>query len=286
MTIDNAPPSSEPQNVPLEAKSPYELRTNLSKNVSENVIKHSLETGDIGFLHSFTTGSAVDGPGIRVVAWTAGCHWRCQFCHNPDTWSLANGMPVPIEKAIEELGKYRHGLKVMQGGLTISGGEPLLQDRFVARLLAGAKNMGVHTCLNSNGMFHTRLSDAELRNIDLVITDIKTWGDERHLALTGKEMGPTIEFAKRCAALGVPMWLRHVVIPGVTEDPVIADEIAKFAASLGNVERIDVLPFHQMGRYKWHALGLDYALENTPPPTIALVNRVISQFTAAGLNTV
>lgn len=286
MTIDNAPPSSEPQSVPLEAKSPYELRTNLSKNVPDNVIKHSLDTGDIGFLHSFTTGSAVDGPGIRVVAWTAGCHWRCQFCHNPDTWSLTNGMPVPIEKAIEELGKYRHGLKVMQGGLTISGGEPLLQDRFVVRLFAGAKNMGIHTCLNSNGMLHARLSDAELRAVDLVITDIKTWGEERHMLLTGKEQAPTLEFAKRCAKLGVPMWLRHVVIPGVTEDPAIADEIAKFAASLGNVQRIDVLPFHQMGRFKWHALGLDYALENTPPPTVALVNRVIAQFSAAGLNTV
>jgi pyruvate formate lyase activating enzyme len=286
MTTENAPTSSALESVPLEAKSPFELRVNLSKNVPDNVIKHSLDTGDIGFLHSFTTGSTVDGPGVRVVAWTAGCQWRCKFCHNPDTWSLTNGMPVPIEKATEELSKYRQGLKVMGGGLTITGGEPLLQDRFVVRLFAAAKQMGVHTALNSNGMWHTRLSDVELSSIDLCITDIKTSTDERHVALTGKELGPTLDFVRRCASLKVPVWLRHVVIPGVTEAPEIATAIAKFAASVGNVERVDVLPFHQMGRYKWKQLNIPYALEDTPTPTPALVKRVISQFTAEGLTAV
>jgi pyruvate formate lyase activating enzyme len=283
MTLENAPSPAEAQNVPLEAKSPYELRVNLSRNVPENVMKHALETGDIGFLHSFTTGSTVDGPGVRVVAWTAGCHWRCQFCHNPDTWSMINGMPVPIEKAIEELSKYKHGLKVMGGGFTLTGGEPLLQDRFAVRLFAAAKQMGIHTALNSNGALHARLSDAELAAIDLVITDLKTWGDERHIALTGKAIGPTLEFLKRCAALQIPVWLRHVVIPGITDDPAEIKAMAEFGASLGNVERMDVLPFHQMGRYKWHALGLNYPLENTPTPSNELVQQVISQFTAAGL---
>jgi pyruvate formate lyase activating enzyme len=288
MTIEDAPQGAGADlvvapKVPLEAKSPYELRVNLGRHVPDNVIKHALDTGDIGFLHSFTTGSTVDGPGVRLVAWTAGCHWRCQFCHNPDTWSLTNGMPVPIEKAVEEVSKYRHGLKTMGGGLTLTGGEPLLQDRFAVRLFAAVKKMGVHTALNSNGGLHARLSDAELSAIDLCITDLKTWGDDRHVALTGKEMGPTLEFVKRCASLHVPVWLRHVVIPGVTEDPAIVDAIAKFAAGVGNVERIDVLPFHQMGRYKWKELGLNYALENTPTPSQELVKRVISQYTAEGL---
>jgi pyruvate formate lyase activating enzyme len=288
MTIENAPHGADadsppPANVPLEAKSPYELRLNLSRNVPDNVIRHSLETGDIGFLHSFTTGSTVDGPGVRVVAWTAGCHWRCQFCHNPDTWSLTNGMPVPIEKAIEELGKYRHGLKTMGGGFTLTGGEPLLQDRFAVRLFAAAKQMAIHTALNSNGALHARLSDTELSAIDLCITDLKTWGEERHIALTGKALAPTLDFLKRCASLKVPVWLRHVVIPGVTDDPEELKAMGRFAAGLGNVQRMDVLPFHQMGRYKWRALGLNYALENIATPSNEQIKRVIDQFTAEGL---
>src|SRR5215471_18288141 len=118
----------------LEAASPFELRVNQASGVSESAIKNALVTGDIGFLHSFTTGSAVDGPGVRVVAWTSGCQFRCLYCHNPDTWHLSNGMPVPLERAVDELKKYRHGLQRMSGGFTLSGGEPLMQDRFAVRL--------------------------------------------------------------------------------------------------------------------------------------------------------
>src|SRR5262245_55410594 len=168
----------------LEAKSPYELRTNLAKNVSESAIKQALDTGDIGFLHSFTTGSTVDGPGVRVVAWTSGCQFRCLYCHNPDTWNLSNGMPVPLERAVEQLKKYRRGLKVMAGGFTLSGGEPLMQDRFAVRLFAAAKRMGIHTALDTNGFLGSRLSNEELENIDLVLLDIKAWDPERHLRLT------------------------------------------------------------------------------------------------------
>src|SRR6187551_3602178 len=127
---------------PLSAKSPYELRVNLGAGVGESDVRTALATGDMGFIHSFTTGSAVDGPGVRVVAWTAGCQFKCQYCDNPDTWNMMNGMPVTLEKATEELGKYRHGLKVMNGGFTISGGEPLLQDRFVVRMFTAAQEMG------------------------------------------------------------------------------------------------------------------------------------------------
>src|SRR3954449_11294451 len=170
--------AQETEATSLEAKSPFELRTNQGRNVSESIIKQSIDSGDIGFLHSFTTGSAVDGPGVRVVAWTAGCQYRCLYCHNPDTWSLTNGMPVPLERATEELRKYRHGLKRMSGGFTLSGGEPLMQDRFAVRLFAAAKQMGIHTALDTNGFLGDRLSDAELEMIDLVLLDIKTWGEE------------------------------------------------------------------------------------------------------------
>src|SRR4029453_17873461 len=118
------------EEIPLETTNPFELREGLSKNVSESVVTKALKTGDVGFLHSFTTGSTVDGPGVRLVAWTAGCQFRCLSCHNPDTWNMMNGMPVTLDRAIEEVGKYRHGLKLMSGGFTLSGGEPLMQDRF------------------------------------------------------------------------------------------------------------------------------------------------------------
>jgi len=273
------------EEVPLEGTSPFELRVELSKSVSESVVKKALETGDLGFLHSFTTGSAVDGPGMRVVAWTAGCQFRCLYCHNPDTWNMMNGMAVPIERAIAALNMYRHGLKVMNGGLTLSGGEPLMQDRFVVRFLTAAKGMGVHTALDTNGYLGERLSDEELEQIDVVLLDIKTWDRERHLHLTGKEPGPTLDFARRLAQRRKTIWLRYVLVPGLTDDATDIGQIAAFAAGLGNVERVDVLPFHQMGRHKWRKLGLDYKLNDTKPPSRELVDRVCAQFRAAGLKT-
>lgn len=276
--------ATEPSSAtPLEAQSPYELRVNLGASVSESAIKRALESGDIGFLHSFTTGSTVDGPGIRIVAWTSGCQFRCVYCHNPDTWKLSNGMPVTLERAIEELRKYRHGLKRMAGGFTLSGGEPLMQDRFAVRLLTAAQEMGIHTALDTNGFLGDRLSDDELKKIDLVLLDIKGWDRERHRHLTGKDIGPVLDFALRLAEQKRPIWLRFVLVPGLTDDVDGVAQIARFAASVKTVERVDVLPFHQMGRFKWRKLGLDYSLEDFQPPTKDVVERVCNQFRAEGL---
>jgi pyruvate formate lyase activating enzyme len=266
----------------LEAKSPFELRVDQSAGAKESFIKSSVETGDVGFLHSFTTGSAVDGPGIRVVAWTAGCNWRCRYCHNPDTWSMINGMAVPLKRAVAELSKYRRGLQVMAGGLTVSGGEPLMQDRFVIRFCTAAKEKGIHTAIETNGYLGERLSDAELQQIDLVLLGLKSWG-ERHQDLTGKDIGPTLDFARRLAEQKRRIWVRFVLAPGLTDDKEDVAGIARFAASLGVVERVDVLPFHQMGRFKWEKLGLDYTLDDTQPPSSELVERVCNQFRAEGL---
>ena len=278
-------PESGPAQAPLEAKSPYELRIDLGKGVPETDVRSALASGDMGFLHSFTTGSAVDGPGVRVVAWTTGCTWRCLYCHNPDTWALPNGIPVSAANAIEELRKYRHGLKVMSGGLTVSGGEPLLQQRFVMKLVAAARGMGVHTAIETNGYLGDRLSDADLDAIDLVLLGIKAWG-ERHVKLTGMEVGPTLEFARRLAARRKPMWVRFVLVPGLTDDPGDLAKIAEFAAGLGNVERVDVLPFHQLGKFKYEKLGIPYALEKTEPPSQEQLDRAVAVFRAAGLKAV
>jgi len=268
---------------PLAAKSPFELRVDLGRNVPETDVRSALASGDMGFLHSFTTGSAVDGPGVRVVAWTTGCMWRCLYCHNPDTWTMSNGIPVTVAQATEELRKYRHGLRVMSGGLTISGGDPLMQHRFVVKLFTAAQRMGLHTTVETNGYYGDRLSDQDLGAIDLVMLGIKTWDPERHRRLTRMEIGPTLEFARRLAAQRRKMWVRFVLVPGLTDDLDDIGNIARFAAGLGNVERVEVLPFHQMGSFKWQRLGLAYTLATVQPPTPELAERVCGIFRSEGL---
>ncbi|HEX5043395.1 MAG TPA: pyruvate formate-lyase-activating protein [Candidatus Polarisedimenticolaceae bacterium] len=268
----------------LEAASPYEMRVGLGEGVPEATVREALASGDMGFLHSFTTGSTVDGPGVRVVAWTTGCMWRCRYCHNPDTWTLTNGAPVTVPRAVEELRKYRSGLQVMKGGFTLSGGEPLMQHRFAAKLLAAAKAMGVHTTMETNGHYGDRMTDAELQNVDLVMLGLKVWDPTRHRDLTGKEIGPTLDFARRLAAQGRPVWIRFVLVPGLTDDPDDMARSAAFAAGLGNVERVEVLPFHQMGRFKWERLGLDYSLASVEPPTAEATERACAIWRAAGLH--
>jgi pyruvate formate lyase activating enzyme len=267
----------------IEAASPFEMRVNLGTHVPETDVRTALATGDMGFLHSFTTGSAVDGPGVRVVAWTTGCMWRCLYCHNPDTWTMTNGIPVTVTRAAEELRKYRSGLKIMSGGLTISGGEPLMQHRFVVKLFAAAKRMGIHTTLETNGYFSDRLTDEELTGIDLVMLGIKAWDPGRHRHLTGMDIEPTLTFARRLAAQHRKIWIRFVLVPGLTDDREDVAGIARFAAGLGNVERVEVLPFHQMGRFKWERLGLAYKLNAVEPPSAELAERTCSIFRAEGL---
>jgi len=275
--------STHLQAVSLEAKSPFELRVHLGEGVSDTDVRTALSTGDMGFLHSFTTGSAVDGPGVRVVGWTTGCQFRCLYCHNPDTWNMSNGIPVTLDRFVEELSKYRRGLKIMSGGFTLSGGEPLMQDRFVVKLFTAAKAMGVHTALDTNGFLGSRLNEADLEQIDLVLLDIKMWDPERHRQLTGMDNAPVLDFARRLAERRRSVWVRFVLIPGLSDDTENVANIARFAANMGNVERVDVLPFHQMGRFKWKELKLNYTLSDIQSPSVEAVERASAQFRSEGL---
>jgi len=268
---------------PLEAKSPFEMRVHLGDEVPETDVKSALKTGDMGFLHSFTTGSFVDGPGIRLVAWTTACMFRCQYCHNPDTWTLSNGIPVTLEKAVDEVRKYADGLKRMGGGFTLSGGEPLMQDRFAVRLFGAVQDMGVHTAIETNGYFGERLSDEELGLIDLVILDMKAHSLDQHKIVTGIGNADVLEFCDRLASLRRPMWLRYVLVPGLTDLPEEMAAVAQFGASLGVVERAEILPFHQLGKYKWERLGLNYKLAATDPPTNESIATAVAIFREAGL---
>ncbi len=270
--------------VPLEARSPYELRVRLGESVPEQTRPRGARErrhGVSAFLHDRLDGGRAGRADGGV---DDGLHVALPgTCHNPDTWTMTNGLPVSVARAAEELGKYRHSLKIMSGGFTLSGGEPLMQHRFAAKLLAAAKGMGIHTTIETNGFFSDQLSDAEVDTIDLVMLGIKTFDPERHRALTGKENGPTLDFARRLAQRRRPMWIRFVLVPGLTDDMDDLAKTAEFAAGLGNVERVEVLPFHQLGRFKWERLGLDYRLKDVQSPTAELAERVCEVFRSAGL---
>ena len=170
----------------------------------------------------------------------------------------------------------------MGGGLTISGGEPLVQMHFTKRLFASAKRMGIHTALDTSGFLGARADDEYLRQVDLVLLDIKSWDPATYRRATGQVVRPTVKFAERLAALGKPVWVRFVLVPGLTDDRANVEGIARFVAPMSNVEWVEVLPFHQMGAFKWKALGLDYQLPDTSAPSPELVARVVGQFREAG----
>jgi len=218
-----------------------------------------------------------------VVVWLTGCQFRCVFCHNPDTWKLNNGIPVPLARAVEEVRKYRHGLRTMQGGLTVSGGEPLLQDRFLIRLFAAVKETKIHTTVDTNGYFGDRLSDTDLQACDLVMLGLKALDPDLHRRITGMDNAPVLAFARRLAALRRPMWLRYVLVPGLSDDAGEIKRIAEFAAGLGNVEQVELLPFHQLGRFKWEKLGIKYELQNMAPPSPEQTEQAMAVFRSLGL---
>jgi len=238
-----------------------------------------------GFVHSFEMGSAVDGPGMRYVLFLSGCQFRCLYCHNPDTFKMHNGEMMTVEHVIEEISEYAVFLR-FAGGLTISGGEPLMQAHFIREIFYLAKNdLHLHTALDTQGFLAAHLEDEWFDDIDLVLLDIKHIDPVKHLALTSQPLQPTLDFARRLSDMGRKMWIRYVLVPGYTDAVQDVEKLAEFVASLQGVERVEVLPFHKMGEEKWAKLDFDYRLKNVSPPDAALVQRVIAQFIRHGLNT-
>jgi pyruvate formate lyase activating enzyme len=235
-----------------------------------------------GWVHSYETGSTVDGPGVRVMLFMSGCFLRCQYCHNPYTWKLKDGTLIELSHAIRRLRDFAPALRAMGGGLTISGGEPLVQIGFTRALFAAAKQMGLHTALDTSGFLGHRADDDYMRNVDLVLLDIKSGEPDTYRRVTGAELAPTLRFAERLAAMNKAVWVRFVLVPGLTDAPDNIRKVAEFVAPMKNVEWVEVLPFHQMGAFKWKALGLDYTLAETPTPTAAQVQAALEIFRAAG----
>lgn len=249
----------------------------------------AIRTGTLGSVHSWELVTAVDGPGTRLTYFLSGCALRCLYCQNPDTWKLPDGVPTTIEEVTAKIRRYAPVLKATHGGLTVSGGEPLLQSAFLGRMLSFAKGLGLHTAIDTSGFLGTRASDTLLDNTDLVLLDVKSGLPETYRMVTGRDLAPTLAFGRRLADRGTAIWIRYVLVPGLTDAVENVDAVAEYVAELqqrgpgGVVERVEILPFHQMGRDKWHQLGITYPLEGTEPPSAELTERVRAQFRARGL---
>ena len=268
---------------PLESGSRYDLRVGLSPDApDESQLKD--EEGAFGYCHSYETSSRYDGPGLRAVLFVSGCLLRCSYCHNPDTWHLKDGSYMSIQQVLGRLGEFAPSLVSLGGGLTISGGEPMVQLAFTRRIFQGAKAMGLHTAIETSGFLGARADESYLKAIDLVLLDVKSSNPDTYRRVTGRDLTPTLRFAERLASLSKPVWVRFTLVPGATDDPANVEGIAKFVAPMKNVEWVEVQPFHKMGEFKWKAMNMEYKLANTEPPTRDLVNRVIGQFRDAGCN--
>jgi pyruvate formate lyase activating enzyme len=259
----------------------HDLRHDLSPGALDTASYVDGE-GAFGYAHSYETGSRLDGPGVRITLFVSGCPLRCQYCHNPDTWHFKDGVRVSAEQLITRLGHFAPALRAIGGGLTISGGEVLVQLAFTGRILRAAKSMGLHTAIETSGSLGARVPDDYLQQLDLAILDIKSGDAETYRRVTRADLEPTLRFAERLAALNKPVWVRYTLVPGLTDERSNVEAVAKFVAPMNNVEWVEVLPFHQLGAFKWKALGLDYPLAETPPAPPELVERVIGQFRDAG----
>lgn len=224
-------------------------------------------SGEVGSVHSWELVTAVDGPGTRMTTFLAGCPLRCLYCHNPDTMNANRGLPVRADDLLARIRRYRGVFRASGGGITLSGGEVLAQPAFARRVLRGARELGVHTAIDTSGFLGGNADDAMLADVDLVLLDVKAGDEDTYRRVTGRALAPTLAFGRRLAAAGIETWVRYVLVPGLTDDPSTISPVADYAASLGTVSRVEVLPFHQLGRDKWAELGLDYALAATPPPT-------------------
>jgi len=242
---------------------------------------------EIGYYHSYDITGAVNGPGVRFTLFLTGCPLRCQYCENPDTWTMTDGHKVTMGRMVDEIAKYAVFITTAHGGITVSGGEPLLQIRFLEALLRRCKHdLGLHTAVDTSGFLGDRATDEFLDLVDLFLLDIKSGDPDIYRLVTSAELAPTLRFARRLSDRSNRMWVRFVLVPGLTDSSENVDAVAAFIATLDGVERVEVLPFHQLGAGKWAELGLQYQLADVAGPTPELIYRVENQFRSHGLTVV
>jgi pyruvate formate lyase activating enzyme len=239
-----------------------------------------------GYIHSLETCGTVDGPGIRCVIFTAGCPLRCLYCANSDCRSQENGKPIGVDELMTEIQKYTPYMNASGGGVTVSGGEPLTQPEFVAELFRRCKALNIHTALDTSGYCDLQTAIPVLEQADLVLLDIKSFQPDTYRRVTGVALEPTLAIANHLNTLGKPVWVRYVLVPGLTDEQSNLEGLADYLATLTVVEKVEVLPFHKMGEYKWEQLGYTYQLKDTQPPTLEQVEAALAIFRSRGLNAV
>ena len=224
----------------------------------------------IGRVHSVESFGTVDGPGIRMVIFLSGCPMRCLYCHNPDTWDPKGGTPTTVDELMEQFEKARHFY--VKGGITVSGGEPLMQIGFVTELFEEAKRRGIHTCLDTSGITYNPVSpgisaqfDRLVAATDLVLLDIKHIDPAKHIKLCSQPQDNILAFASYLEQKNIPVWIRHVLVPGITDNDTYLFRLGEYLGTLKNIRALDVLPYHDMGKAKYHELGIPYALEDVAP---------------------
>lgn len=236
-------------------------------------------------IHSTESFGTVDGPGIRYVIFTQGCPLRCRYCHNPDTWNTNEGNLVSVDDLMKEIISYKSYMQFSNGGVTVSGGEPLLHIPFLIELFKRCKEEGIHTAIDTSG--HVELTadiDELLSYTDLVLLDIKHIDDTMHQQLTGKSNQKTLNFAKYLNQKNIPVWVRYVVVADYTEDVHYAEQLADFVSTLSNIEKVELLPYHELGKYKWETLGLNYTLKDVIPPSKDTMENIKNVFVSRGIN--
>lgn len=236
-----------------------------------------------GRIHAVESFGSVDGPGLRYIFFLQGCPLRCQYCHNPATWSRQGGIELTAEKALEKALRYKPYWK-NNGGITVSGGEPLLQAEFVCELFTLAKEKNISTCLDTSGVLFSRKSEnfrqiqKLLKVTDLVLLDLKHIDKAKHRTLTGQSNESILDFAGYLAEQNIPVWIRHVLVPGINDDADSLERLRAFVAGLGNIRRFEVLPYHRMAIAKYEELGIPYPIPDVPEPnelSIARAERLL-----------
>ncbi|PHS31042.1 MAG: pyruvate formate-lyase 1-activating enzyme [Alkaliphilus sp.] len=240
-----------------------------------------------GRVHSVETFGTLDGPGIRYVIFLQGCPLKCKYCHNRDTWSVCGGTEMSTDELIVDIEKYENFFASSGGGVTISGGEPFLQPEFLKDLLRKLKNAGIHTCIDTSGYVNMSTIEDIIDYVDLFLLDIKHIDNDKHIELTGVSNLKTLEFAKYLSARNIPVWIRHVVVPTITDSKIDIINLAEFIITLKNVERVDILPYHSTGKVKWEQLGFEYPfnhIRDAEKNDVLNVKRIMSE-TGVKINT-
>ena len=236
-----------------------------------------------GRIHSIETCGTVDGPGIRYVIFTQGCPLRCLYCHNPDCRTPHDGKEVTVDELITDIQKYRSYIEFSRGGVTISGGEPLMQPEFVLEIFRRCQNLGIHTALDTSGYVKLATAKPILDYVDLVLLDIKSFDPEIYHQVTRVSLEPTLNLARYLSEINKPVWIRFVLVPNLTDPPHNIRGLAEFVSDLNNVKRVEILPFHKMGEYKWEQLGYEYLLKDTPPAPPELIETAKKIFQEYGI---